>query len=432
MNRATPGRRVRKLYCWVDENSPTLMGLVILIAFGSGALYSVYLGDGIRFPDEREYFSLASNVVNNGVYSYDGVEPSTFRPPGYPLFLALMMLISERVEVLRMFNFLALSLSCYFVYRICRHLCNSVAGIIGACLTIAYPVLFYTAGTLYPQTVATTLLLGILLLTIRTKITVLNSIALGLLIGVLVLTIPTFVVACACVVGWCVFVRRSISPRHLVLLAAVFFLVVGSWTVRNYRATDHFVAISSNSGLTFLLGNSEHTEPNSGVTIDISAYLEDAPRVDELARDAYFRNQALDYIASHKLDSARMYGLKILNYFNYRNDLSTGSESSPARDLLMLVTYGGLMLLTIARLGVARFLPLASFEKLLIAIYIMNAFTDAVFVTRIRYRLPFDLLLIILGAVLLGILVKRHMEDVSGERVAVPGGCSGWVRTRID
>jgi hypothetical protein len=185
----------------------------------------------------------------------------------------------------------------------------------------------------------------------------------------------------------------------------------GLWTVRNYIALGSFVLTSTNSGENLLVGNSENSVPNGGRMIDISQYEQAAEGLDEVARDRYFLDSALEYIQNHKMRVAKLYVLKVLNYFNFSNTLVTAGEGTTFRDLVMLITYGSLLLLFILRLGLILKYPPTSFEILMITLYLINALVSAIFFTRIRFRLPYDYLLIINAALLVDRFIQSRMAN---------------------
>ncbi len=55
-------------------------------------------------------------------------------------------------------------------------------------------------------------------------------------------------------------------------------------------------------------------------------------------------------------------------------------------------------------------LKVGRFEGLLIMLYFAGAFIHAIFYTRIRYRLPFDFLLIMVAAMFLGRLSRLKIR----------------------
>jgi len=123
--------------------------------------------------------------------------------------------------------------------------------------------------------------------------------------------------------------------------------------------------------------------------------------------DAYMKSEAVKFILTHKPYVLRLYFAKLLNYFNYHNELVIRSEMSKGRDVLMLLTWGPILLLFIIRMFyIGRFRP-SNFEILLIVLYFVSAFFYAIFYTRIRFRLPFDFLPIIVVALFIDNIIKK-------------------------
>ncbi|MCB1135501.1 MAG: hypothetical protein KDK78_04445, partial [Chlamydiia bacterium] len=101
-----------RLAHWIDhieERSGryalALIGLTMLV----GIVYSLLLGDHLRYFDEEAYFSLARTLVEEGRFSRDGIYLSSHRPPGYSAILAAGYALGMRVVGLRILNFLALA-----------------------------------------------------------------------------------------------------------------------------------------------------------------------------------------------------------------------------------------------------------------------------------------------------------------------------------
>ena len=395
---------------YLEKNKRPILGLVITLYVLAGVIYSFYLGSNLRYlPDELDYFTLASNLAFKGQYSLDGSQPTAYRPPGYPLFLAPLRLSGLNVIGLRMVNFFVLGLCIFILYKILQERFSSPAGLIAALLAALYPVVFYTAGTLYPQTLASLLLILTLYLYTSEPAQNWKILLAGLLAGWLILTVPTFIFLLLVLAIWSwIYQRERITARIFLLLVPA-VLVVGAWSLRNFAVFNTFVFVSTNSGENLLLGNSENTTPNGGRTIDFSSYERQVAGLNEVQRDQYYRDQAISYIETHKLASLKMYFLKLLNFFNYHNELATNSEASTTSDILLLVTFGPLLLLTLIRLALSKALPLTPFEILLMAIYVAGALVSAVFFTRIRFRVPLDFMLImIVGMFIGGILMKRE------------------------
>jgi 4-amino-4-deoxy-L-arabinose transferase-like glycosyltransferase len=169
---------------------PFIAALILLLG---GAVYCAYLGTTLRFlPDESDYLTLARNLVSQRAFTLDGATPTAFRPPGYPLVLAAGMLIGLDVAELRWLNFVLLAGSLLLLASLVRRMAASAWAACIACgLFACYPVLIYTAGTFYPQTLAGFLLLlciWALPLTAAESAKPARLVISGLALGLLVLT----------------------------------------------------------------------------------------------------------------------------------------------------------------------------------------------------------------------------------------------------
>lgn len=358
-------------------------------------------GSGFRFFDEQEYDRLARALLDG--HGYVGVDgfPTAYRPPGYPLLLAALYAIHEAAWVARIFNAVALALAAWLLSRVAARL-HPFAGPLVPFLFLCYPVFAYTASTLYPQTTALLLLSASIALLLTRPPAVTRCAAAGALYGALMLCVPLFaallpVLVAAAALGGGASARGSVRAAAFVVSA---LLTLTPWTMRNYDVFDRFVFVSTNGGVNLLLGNSERAEPHAGVRTDISRYTRLQPaEADEPERNAWFAQQALAWITANPRDAARLYAGKVLHFFTFAEALATEREQRSWHGPALLVTYYPLLLLAVARLFAMRRRPLAVGEALLYAIYLGGALATAVFFPRIRFRVPFDGLLVVLAAV---------------------------------
>jgi hypothetical protein len=410
-------KRVGQFLGFVGRRGSTISAVLILVVVLSGVIYSFNLGEVLRWPDERGYYTLASNLASKHEYTHDGIQPTAFRPPGYPFILFLGLSLGAKILHFRFLNFFALGLCMYLVYRIVAWQSGPLAAAIGVVLVGCYAVAFYTAGALLPVIIGSFMFLLVLFLLCRKTSSGWVSLFCGALFGLLILTIPSFLFQLFVVVLWIWFSKNPKRVQVVMGIVIVAFLVVGLWTFRNCRTLNSFVLVSSNSGLNLLLGNSENTTPNAGPGVDISKYEAVASHLNEVQADAYYRSEAIDFVLQNKLEAMQLYFLKVLNYFNFTNDVSTKSEVASWQDVAMLATYGPLLLLFLIRLGMVRWYKPSRFEILLILLYISSAFFSAIFFTRIRFRLPLDFLLIIVVAMFLeNILMAKVVRSGARQR----------------
>ncbi len=404
----------------------TALAALMLLVLAAGAVYSRHLGPVLRFGDEVGYYDVAHNLRTRGWYSEDGLTTTAYRAPGYPLVLCALMWLGVGIPGMRVVNFLALAGSLAVADALLRRHGYGGAGLLAAVMLAAYPVLFYTAGTLYPQTLGVFFLLLTVLLASRDTSRGGNSwracAEAGAASGFLVLLIPSMLPMLPVFALLPRMLGRARPGRGAAIFLAGAALLVAPWTLRNAVAFHRFIPISTNGGINLLLGNSEHAGPDTGYMADISRYTRVGRRMNELDRDTFYRRAALAWIAHHKARAAALYVGKFLNDFDYHNRMDTGGVTSEFTDVLLLVSYGPLLLLWLLRWGLARAYPPSPLERFLALAYLASALLTALFFTRIRFRLPFDALLICADAVFLRAIWRSRRPGMAsgGENPVTP------------
>jgi hypothetical protein len=400
-----------RLCAWLDLQLERRSRAISLVAIAlvalAGAIYTLRLGETVRYYDEQEYLDLAANLERVGMLTYDGSAKTAFRPPGYVAYLAAFLRAGGPVQLIRMSQFALLCGAILLLASIVRRFHGGAAAAAAALLVLLYPVLFYTAGVFYPQTLAACLFLGALHFLAQTKVpTALDAICGGALLAFLLLTVPTFAASCGVLVLWMLwrFGRRAALPVALILLTTG--LGLGAWTARNQTLFGSFVFVATNSGLNLYLGNNASATPSSGVKVALPDSLEGEVHLDEARIDARYRHLALTWISDHPTAALRLYLGKLAHYFAIDDELATAAEESSLHTLIMACTYLPLLLLALLRVVFLRSQPLSSMERLFLALYLVNALTSAVFFCRIRFRIPYDLVLIGLAASSLGLLIQ--------------------------
>lgn len=369
--------------------------ILMLVALIAGIGYVIWLGNVTRFPDERLYLTLADHLAFRHMFSDDGVTPTTLYSPGWPLFLAPWVRLGLNVTGLHLLTMLLFVATLAVTWRLMVRAAGPSAGALTVLLLLAYPVLFFTGSTLYAQTFGAFLfLLGLLLITAPEPRSVWAYLVAGLLYGWLVLAVPMFLPSILVVAVWRLWpISRPKILRVSVLLAAV-GLVVGLWIARNYAHTGRFIFVASYAEAVLLAGNSPLASARGGGYTDLSAVDSVASRLSETERRKYYRQEAWRWITGHPREAIRLYFSKVLYWFSPTNRLKTADQQTAGRDLVMILTYGPLLLLFLVRLLRFRRYPLQSWEVLFYLLYLQGALCYAVFFPRVRYRLPYDYLLI--------------------------------------
>jgi hypothetical protein len=112
---------------------------------------------------------------------------------------------------------------------------------------------------------------------------------------------------------------RPIRRDTVVALAGV-LVALGVWGIRNQRVLGHFMVGSTHDGITLWESNGPFARRSLALgQVDVlsldknvmAPFFRETQNLDEIGADAYFRRQAITYIASHPLDVARTAAAKI-------------------------------------------------------------------------------------------------------------------------
>ena len=378
------------------------LGLALLII--GNLIVTVQSGDSLRYVDESDYEQLARSIVHRHTFAWPNGQLTMSRPPGYPAVIAAVYSVIESPLAAKIANTLFLTLAALALGQLARRI-EPRADALVPYLILIYPLLIYAASLLYPQIWGCLLLTLVIGLIGGERFTAGKALIAGLLYGVLILSIPYFL-ALLPLIALFVCLRDGRPRWPSIRLAALTFtvsvVVVATWTARNYADFQVVVPVSANNGINLLIGNSAIAKPNSGVTTNL---IEQCPTVradmSEYQVDAETRRCAFQWVSQHPSQALRLYLLKVLNYFNFRNELATASEQAQWRDWVIFLTYYPLLLLALARAAMFRRFPFTRTETFIYVLYFLNAAASAIFFTRMRFRIPFDYLLIGVNAAFL-------------------------------
>lgn len=405
------------------------MGLLVAV----GVALAVRDGSRMKSLDEGAFLDLSGNLAFHGTFAHtnrpdiEGFDPAlpvgalrvtAYRAPGYVFFQVPFRWMGGEHALLRVANAVLLALTLWLLHGLVVRRAGRLAGAIAVILVLLYPVLLYTAGTLYPQTLSAFLLVGAArqLDALERSASLRRFVLLGLTLGALALTVPIHLLLLPLVAAWMVVARRG-TWRQVGLTLVTVACLVGLWVLRNCLVLGAVVGIATSSGFNLLAGNGPYVRHDQA-TAELRwprGVREQVAGRGEVERDRILTRAALRWIGENPGEAAALYGRKLLYWFAPRNQLVSdrlvpgGSGAGPGwlRDAAMLLGYGLLTSILAVRLALARRDRLSSLEVLLLALYLGGGVAYAVYFTRIRFRLPFDWLLIAVDALFLARVLAR-------------------------
>jgi hypothetical protein len=383
----------------------TVMGLMSIGLIA----YAMNIGVPLHYADEHQYLEIAANLTNGRGFELDGL-PSAYRPPVWPAVLAFFLWLGVPVSALSVVPASAMISAAVAASVLGVRLTRSRWGALAGVAVLAYPLNIYTAVTLYPQALATFLVMILWLIAVviqqgPERGSALHYVGLGLSASFLALSVPTMAFTGVVVVAAVVFAARGDRVRAASYSGVAVVAPIAAWTLRNVFVLGAPIPLSTSTGVNLLIGNNATATGTSGVDVDISGPLNAAYDMTEVERDEFLRSTALDWIRDHPLDSVMLYVAKVANYFSPYNEPVTASGGAPTQRMVAYVSFAVLVILVLARIYFRRRLPIGYTERVFLALFIVNAFVMAVFFTRTRFRQPLDNILVIEAAVAIVVFI---------------------------
>ncbi len=265
------------------------------------------------YGDAYGYVLLAENLVKSHVFSWDGRSPTSFRVPGYPIFLAVFYPLGDPFQrIVCLLQAVLGALIIFPVFAIARDLGGKRVAAFAALGTAFHPLLIYMTGWLYSETLYIFLL----------------WVALWLLLKAILETRPGFGAFSGLIFGIATLVRPEIMPfplflsvwgwfcdwlkkqwRLVVVVQLITLGVILPWSIRSTILSGGFVLLTTSAGSNFYAGNN----PDS---LGGSAWEFPLQGVSELESDRDLFQRALDWIRLNPTKAFAALPLKLYRFFS--------------------------------------------------------------------------------------------------------------------
>lgn len=264
----------------------------------------------IALPPERynEDGIIAANLAKGLGYTLNGVHPTAYKSPVYPLFLASVFALFGGASKGALFTVGLIQatlgiVTVYLVALLAKEVINSRAAVVIALLIGFYPsYVYYVRVIEVTNCFIAVFALNLLVLFKTINFPSLNNSALfGLLCGISILTNPVASVACLVMM---VFLVLGLKKKGLpwiartLTAACCLLLILLPWSLRNLLELGAFVPIKSPLGWNLFMG---FREESTGREIPLSTSelqkLAEADKLeDEIIRDRIYLSVMADFI----------------------------------------------------------------------------------------------------------------------------------------
>ncbi|MBM3254097.1 MAG: glycosyltransferase family 39 protein [Candidatus Omnitrophica bacterium] len=232
--------------------------LILLLAF----ILRVIFCFAVPIPIDKDssgYNTLALNLISGYGLSYDKVNPTLFRGPVYPLFLAgIYSIFGYNPMAARIIQSLLGMITCMIFFYLARLYINESLSC-QVLTTIAFhPVLIALSSSLLSELLFTLLLgLSVIVLTNAfSKQSKLFYFLSGLLFGITALTrsITAYFVLFLLFTQLIFNKNKKLILNHICLFLCGQLLIIIPWTVRNYAVSGKFCPVATGGGIALWLG----------------------------------------------------------------------------------------------------------------------------------------------------------------------------------
>lgn len=381
--------------------------LIFAIALLTRASWGIYRHShhpGLEFPDEEQYWLIASNLAN-GEGLKDELGFRAGRMPLYPAFLSFFTTCKQGILLARCAHWVLGA----FVATAAAHLASSIfsrrESMVAGLLVAFDPFLIFFSSLLLTETPFAHIFTLFLWMAVSfvTHATSSNSmikwlITIALAITSIYLRESSLIVIC---VAMCLlpilrgFIRRLVIGSLVAIVIVIASLI--PWAARNNTVLGDWAWLTTRGGISLYDG----VRPDADGGSDLG-HIKDAPIVRplrELERDAYFRREAWQLT---KKDPLRIAGLAVQKWVRMWNPVPN-AETYRSRFVQLVASLWSVPVFTLAVVGGILCLK-GNFRThgrwLIFLLWPIVAFTaiHGVFVGSLRYRMPLMPILEVLAA----------------------------------
>lgn len=352
--------------------------------------------------DSTLYRGLADSLVGRGAYSLDGT-PTAFVTPGYPLFLAVLYVVSRSGLFIGLVQAGLGAATVVALAAIAHRLAGRDAALATGIMAAFYPHLVFWTGYVLTETLYVFILSVALLAAARaleSNRPLRRAAMAGALFGAASLVRPV-----ALGFGIMLAVAGIFSTRYRVrvlLGLGTLTLVLAPWVARNAVVLDSPIITSTESGHVLWQGNSPEASGGSRGYVDGLDFepLELPEGISETEADRIHRAEALSWMAKHPARVAALIPKKLWNMWR-----PTYQGASALNSTVTYVTYLPLLALAVPGLVLSRRRDVLG--GIVVAFVAYHLVVHGLVTGMIRFRLPVEAVLTIPAGVTVGMFVEK-------------------------
>jgi 4-amino-4-deoxy-L-arabinose transferase-like glycosyltransferase len=342
--------------------------------------------------DAKEYDTLGVQLSEGKGYVNSSGEPTAYRPPVYPLFLAAIYSITgHNLTWVRFAQALLGAGICLLTYLIATIIFNNKIAVLSGVISIFYPPLIFSTSQILTETLFTFLLLLGIFVIIKTRTYTTLTIT-GIIFGLALLTRPFLLFFIPFLLYWIMLNSKYNTLKSITVLCIGLSLILIPWTVRNYLKLDSFIPFANVGGLT--LYNS-YVVPQKGFGYNsLEGIRDEYFKINrETERNKYLFGKSTEYIKENPLKVIKLtftkLALFVYPFDGYWYSIRLGSKYNIFWGIIFCFCLLGIVI-NFSEIDINQKLLYFSFISFLIGIML--------FYGSPRFRLPIEPLLICYAA----------------------------------
>jgi 4-amino-4-deoxy-L-arabinose transferase-like glycosyltransferase len=295
----------------IDARELALLGGAIALGLAIRLLY-VLLTHHLKLAGDEPEYDAEGLLISHGKWFYTRLpygilHAGAWKAPGYPAWVGLWYaLLGHHPFAVRVVQIPLGILTIGLTWALARRLFGGRVAIVAAFLVAVYPGAWQYEELLYPESLATPLMLAALIVVFTGPPTRRRALLAGVLVGISLYVRPSgeFVllgalVAWSLAVGW----RRGIGLTALAAAAAI--VVIAPWTIRNAIVMHGFLPISMQDAAAYGTFNSQSANDSEfpfewrAIPPDAAPYFSPAHPLTDVALHAKLLHLAESYISDH-------------------------------------------------------------------------------------------------------------------------------------
>ena len=297
---------------------------------------------GLQIEDELHYFTLASSIFEGWGFAWGPDDPTSIRPPFYPAFAALIWwLIGEKSVFAVQITQIGVSLlNVALLYFLGRRIFSHRVAILAAAMFCFYPSMvafnfFFLTEVLFAFWL-TLLAFGVVVLFQTEKISV--AIGTGVTLGLAALTRSILWPFPLLLCPFLFLTLRGDRGTRVKLVGCLlmgYLIMVAPWAVRNTELQGVLTIITSQGGITLLMGNYEHTplnrawDPDSAIGEQsiFEQLREEYPEAEnwtEGRKEKWANKTALEFIMEHPQLTVQRSIIKFASFWGLERTIIAG------------------------------------------------------------------------------------------------------------